>query len=80
MYLAEHKVHVYPSTSAQHAGDKPRVVHTKPWPHRGYDNYQVDGVMYPGYIDPGTDADACVFLDQPLMQHGVSYHSGVPQP
>lgn len=77
-YLADHKVHVYPSTPAQHAGHKPRVVHTKPWPHQGYDNYQVDGVMYPGLIDSGTDADACVFLDKPLLKHGASH--GATQP
>lgn len=66
-YMAEHKVNVYPSAKAKEAGETPRVVHTKPWPHRGYDNYQVDGVMYPGFIDSGTDADACVFLNTPYF-------------
>lgn len=66
-YLAPHKVHIYPSAKALDDGEKPAVQHLVPFPHAGFDNYQVDGVMYPGYVDR-NGGDAAVFLNDPLFK------------
>lgn len=75
-HLAPHKVHVYTSAKALDDGEKPRVESLVPYPSRGFDDYQVDGVMYPGYVDR-NGGDAAVFLNDPLFkekQHGPALH------
>lgn len=64
-YLAKHRVTVF----AKEGDTKPvKTVHTKPYSSQGFDNYMVDGRMYPGFRDK-DDPDvlhAWVFLDTPL--------------
>lgn len=68
-YLAPHKVHVFNTlTDIEHGRDPIKVVETVPHSHCGFLNYEVNGVMYPGYAF-GSDAyDACVYLDRPLFK------------
>lgn len=65
-HLAPHSVAVYKDGKDKDAATPHRVLNLVPYPYQGYDNYQVDGVMYPGFLDHGG-RDACVILTMPLQ-------------
>lgn len=68
-YFAPHKVHVFNTLSdIEHGRDPVKVVETVPYPRCGFINYQIDGVMYPGYGFGSDPLDACVYLDRPLFE------------
>ncbi len=68
MYMAPHRVAVYDSQADKTAGRTHRIENLVPYPHQGYDNYVVDGVMYPGFLDSARlGVDACVVLTNPMF-------------
>lgn len=64
-YKAPDKVNVYASAQAKAAGAPPlRTLSIVPHSLHGYENYVVDGVMHPGFVDGER---ACVFLDTSMQ-------------
>ena len=64
--LRAHKVNVYATQNDKDTGNVHATAHLVPYPHKGFDNYEYKGIMYPGYTEPRDTAEACIMLDTPL--------------
>jgi hypothetical protein len=65
-YMAAQRVAVYKTQADKDAGRTAQVLSLVPYPSKGFDNFKVNDVMYPAFVDP-CGADACVVLTQPLF-------------
>lgn len=64
-YKRADKVNVYTTQLDKDAGKVARRVSRVPYSFHGFDSYEVNGKILPGYTDPmHTDADACVILNE----------------